>query len=534
MQAVAYKVQEQNVFATSEKKFSDLVARLQMPEVLTLEHSAVEQLVKQEGFEVLRQLVQDHLDLRAHTERDVRDDGPVVGNDGGERTHKRRSARSLETIFGEVTVTRAAYNGRGLSSRHPLDAELNLPMDKYSHGTRREVALEVAKNSYDDTVETLDRTIGAHVPKRQAEELAVRAARDFEEFYRGREEAAEAEQAEAGEVLVLSVDGKGVSMRWDSLREATRKAAAKRTPKLGTRRSKGEKRHTRRMATVAAVHTIEPYERQPEDIVKALRDEAETEHESNANARPTRPRPENKRVWASVENEPAEVIADMFSEALRRDPGLNKQWVALVDGNETQLELLHEQAENKGIVLTVILDLMHVLGYLWKAAWVFNEEGSPEAEDWVKERLLRILQGHSSDVAAGIRRSATRRGLSKEDRKAADKCADYLLKYRDYLHYNQFLAAGLPIATGVIEGACRHLVKDRMDITGARWGLEGAEAVLRLRSLYASGDFDEYWQFHLEQEKLVNHVMSYAGEPPSTRPIPFTSRHERAYLRVVR
>jgi hypothetical protein len=126
----------------------------------------------------------------------------------------------------------------------------------------------------------------------------------------------------------------------------------------------------------------------------------------------------------------------------------------------------------------VTLDFIHVLEYLWKAAHCFHRSGTDEAEAWVRARALRILQGHSSHVAAGMRRSATLQKLPPDARKGVDSCADYLLKYRDYLRYDENLRRGLPIATGVIEGACRHLIKDRMDITGARWGLSGAEAVL--------------------------------------------------------
>ncbi len=157
----------------------------------------------------------------------------------------------------------------------------------------------------------------------------------------------------------------------------------------------------------------------------------------------------------------------------------------------------------------VILDIIHVLEYLWKAAFAFHPQGTQAAQDWVTCRLLRLLQGNSQGVASGMRRSATLQGLSDKARVAIDKCADYLLKYRPYLRYDQYLAAGLPIATGVIEGACRHLIQDRMDITGARWSLKGAEAVLRLRSLRSSKDFDEYWPFHLEQEFERNHASLY-------------------------
>jgi hypothetical protein len=265
------------------------------------------------------------------------------------------------------------------------------------------------------------------------------------------------------------------------------------------------------MATVATVYSTQPFVRQPQDIVAELR---------RVDRMVKRPRPENKRVWASVERPPEVVIAEAFAEAEGRDPQHNKLWVGLVDGNETQLRLLKERAAQSGVVLTIVLDLIHVLGYLWKAAFVFHQEGSEEAQAWVTERLVRLLHGHSSHVAAGIRRSATLRKLSCEQRIPADKCADYLLKYAEFLRYDQYLMAGLPIATGVIEGACRHLIKDRMDLSGARWSLGGAEAVLRLRSLRSSGDFEEYWRFHERRELERNHVAHYAD------PVPLTQRRD--------
>lgn len=152
---------------------------------------------------------------------------------------------------------------------------------------------------------------------------------------------------------------------------------------------------------------------------------------------------------------------------------------------------------------------IHVLEYVWKAAYCFHDNGSEEAEQWVKERALRILQGKASDVAAGMRRSATLRKMNTDERKAVDKCADYLLGYPGMLHYDEFLTKGWPIATGVIEGACRHLIKDRMDITGARWSLQGAEAILKLRSLQSSGDFDGYWAFHKTKSFERNHESRY-------------------------
>lgn len=152
--------------------------------------------------------------------------------------------------------------------------------------------------------------------------------------------------------------------------------------------------------------------------------------------------------------------------------------------------------------LILVLDIIHVLGYLWKAAYAFHAEGSEEARLWVRERLLAILQGRVSSVVAGIRQSATKQGIRGKKRKALDKACNYFLNNKDRMQYDEYLAKGLPIASGAVEGACGHLVKDRMELTGALWDVEqdGAEAVLKIRALDKSGDFDEYWDFHMESE----------------------------------
>jgi hypothetical protein len=292
-------------------------------------------------------------------------------------------------------------------------------------------------------------------------------------------------------------------MHQQDLRELTRKAAQRGQTKLKTRLSKGEKRNRKRMATVATVYTLEAHERTAEAIMGPQKEKGGNSH----------PRARNKRVWASVEREPEAVTQEVFQEALRRDPHKQRQWVMLVDGDEHQLDRILACIETYRADVIIVLDFIHVLEYLWKAAYCFHSQGSQEAETWVAERALEILKGGAKEVAVGMRGSATLRGLSHNQRQSVDKCANYLLKYRAILDYDQYLALGLPIATGVIEGACRHLVKDRMDLTGARWRLQSAEAVLKLRSLNASGDFEEYFGFHKAQELKRNHSSRYA-EPP--------------------
>jgi len=148
--------------------------------------------------------------------------------------------------------------------------------------------------------------------------------------------------------------------------------------------------------------------------------------------------------------------------------------LAVSDGDQKQLRSLAKTATELSVKLIIILDLIHLLEYLWHSAWALFEPTDTKAEEWVSKHLLEILSARSSIVAAALRRSATLRQLSDKQRAPIDKCADYLLKNRDYLHYDQYLAAGYPIASGVIEGACHHIVKDRMEISGARWRLNGA------------------------------------------------------------
>jgi hypothetical protein len=435
----------------------------------------------------------------------------------------RPQERKLETIFGTVSVERAGYGQDGTRSLHPLDAELNLPHERYSLELRRRVAEEAAKGSFDEASESIGKITAGHVPKRQIEELARLAAQDFDAFYELRQ-APPAAIAPPASIMVMSVDGKGVVMRPQDLREQTRKAAKARTHKMGARLSKGEKKNAKRMATVAAVYTIAPLVRKPEDVVA---------ENSSARAQPPRPRPEKKRVWASLEKTPEEVIEKVFEEAGYRDPEHQKKWIALVDGNKPQIRILRRMAKDKGIDLAIIVDVIHVIEYLWDAGRAFHPEAGAELENWVRLRLLEILRGNAGHMAGGMRRSATLRRLASADRKPVDACANYLLTYAPYLNYNHYLAQGFPIATGVIEGACRHLVKDRMEVTGARWSLSGAEAVLCLRALRSSNDFDEYWMFHESQEYERNHRALYAGGimPPTLKP---RQTRKRIHLKAVK
>jgi hypothetical protein len=481
--------------------------KLSTSEMIRAPHSEIEAVCEAEGREWARLMLEEHLAMRAALEKRVE----VTGVDGVERRSARDSERHLETVVGKVAVPRTAYQAPGCEDLHPMDATLNLPRELFSHGLRRLVAKEAARASFDEVVEMAHDWCGASIAKRQVEELAVRAAQDFDAFYEHREPAHEP----GTELLVLSTDGKGIVMRHEDLREATRLAAEKKVNKLETRLTPGEKTNRKRMAQVAAVYSVAPWPRTAAEVLR-------TPTEKDLATR--RPVPRDKRVWASVEKHPRKVIRSAFDEALRRDPERGRRWVVLVDGEPKQLAAVKAEARRVGVKPTILVDVVHVLEYIWKAARGLFGGSTPEAEAWVSDRLLALLTGRSSgQVAQTIRWWASRRELDDVALKMIDNACGYLADRTRtrHMHYAEALRDGLPIATGVIEGACRYLVKDRMDRTGARWSLTGAEAVLRLRAVRASGDFDAYWQFHLARDKERNHTVRYAdGAIPDPLPAP--------------
>lgn len=415
-------------------------------------------------------------------------------------------------MLGRVSVPRLAYQAEGATDLHPMDAALNLPREMFSHGVRRLVAREAARSSFDEVVETVRELTSASIAKRQVEELAIRAALDFDAFYEQRA----ANRAPEDDLLIISTDGKGIVMRHEDLREDTRRAAEKSRRKVETRLASGEKPNRKRMAQVAAVYSIAPFPRTAADILHSMRDADEVDAK--------RPRPTDKRVWASIEKSGRAVIRDAFAEALRRDPERKRRWVVLVDGEPLQLRAVKQEARRAEATVTIVADIVHVLEYVWTAARALFRGTNAKAEKWVGERLLSLLSGRSGgEVAKTIRWWASRTELDDAGCRAIDKACSYLADRTRtrLLRYQDALRDGLPIATGIIEGACRYVVKDRMDRTGARWSLTGAEAVLRLRAIRASKDFDAYWLFHLEQDRQRNHASRYdGGSIPDPLPAP--------------
>lgn len=477
--------QDFSFFSDAKVQLEQIIKRLQSNHCHDKEHGDIEKYIDKEGREIFRCLLQGWLDIKNTNE--VQYYHIHTENEQPLNHVKPQTKRKLTSLFGHVSVKRTGYSQRQQPSQFPLDAELNLANDQYSDGTRYRLSKEVIRGSFDNAIEAINETTGAHIAKRQSLNVIRDIAQDYVPFYKKRQ-FNKAEKTE--DLLILTFDGKGIVMRPEGLRACTQKAA-KKNKKLNSRLSPGEKKDRKRMAQVAAVYTVLPHERSAQSIMKMN----EKKNNVKSFCAPAR----NKRVWASVEREAESVIEEAFLEALQRDPEQNRKWVVLIDGLPQQIRLIKKIMKRLHVETTVVMDFIHVLEYLWKAAWCFFEKGDEKVEKWIAQRAVKILNGQCSQVAKGIRLSATRQKL--EERIGVDKCADYLLKNKERLQYGEALKSGFPIASGVIEGACRHLINDRLDITGARWSLQGAEAVLILRSLKSSGDFEEYWSFHKQQSK---------------------------------
>jgi hypothetical protein len=491
----------ESAFAAARGLFDQVTEELASPETAGLTHSQLENLLGSRMREVTRQLYQDHLRLRAMTEQRLPE---VVDATGVERTRiERGRSRTLATVFGKVTVTRIAYRGDGVADLHPADAVLNLPAGMHSHGLGKLAAVEASRGSFADACERINAMTGAGIGHRQVQELAVGAAADVGSFY----DVLVPAPCTDATTLVLSVDGKGVVIRPEALREATAKAAvAKGGNKMKSRLAAGEKHSRKRMATLGAVYDAEPAKRGVDDIINDP-DPDPGDDDGQGDGRGRRPGPKARSKWltGSVDESAAQVVAAVFDQATHRDRAHRRPWVVLVDGARHQLDLITAEAERRGVTVHIVIDLIHVLEYLWDAAWCLHQAGDPAAEAFVARHARTILGGGAEQVATALEKAARAARLRKNRRKGLDDAVGYLRNKAPYLRYDTALERGWPTATGIIEGACRHLVKDRLDITGARWGLAGAEAVLKLRALRANGDFDTYWTWHEKQEFTRNH-----------------------------
>jgi hypothetical protein len=482
-------------------------------QVVTLD--AMEVLVAERGRELLRGLVQ--LSLDAQAEREVRLP-QVTGADGVRRGRAGRGhGRTMVTRLGKVVVRRIGYRSgvKGAGALFPRDAVLCLPPCGYSWALQQLAEMFCRSGSYEQAHEFVLAATGVSIGGRQLEQIVVAAAADAQRFCQDRDPAAvpqagqqEQEQGPEGQQegcllpLVISADGKGVAMRPEG-RRRTGKAPDERVRTFAKRAGTGEKKGCKRMAETGCVFDVLPPDgppRTPEQVMGLAPGVAGDG-----------PRSVNRWYTCDITASRAETIATLLVQAGRRDPGHARPWIALVDGDNHQIDVLRAEAARQDVTITIMIDFIHVLEYLRKAAWCFHPPRDPAMEDWVTAQGLDILRGRAGEVISRIAQLAEghppRPGSEHE--KIIRKTLHYLQAKQPCLDYPRALANGWPIATGVIEGACRHLVQDRMGITGARWGLQGAQSMLWLRAIAASGDHDAYWAWHITQENHRNHHSRY-------------------------
>lgn len=429
----------------------------------------------------------------------------IPAADGGEwRRLAEKHPRRYVSVFGVFNIERFVYGtreGQKIESV-PLDARLQLPASVYSYVLQDWSQGLCVESAFNPVTKTLQRLLRLDLGVDSLERTNVQMAAEVDHF---RDQRPLPAPEEEGEIFVASADGKGIVMR----RSAD-------DPAPTAHRTKGEKASQKRMATVATVYSVDRYVRTPEEVLAALfRDD----HDQPL---PQRPKPQHKQVWASlprvvgdqVVSSMDKVYADMMEELIQRnrqDHHWLRPMVFLHDGQEALWEARERHLPASG---ANILDLLHVTPRLWQAAHVFHTEGSDAAEAFVRERCLRVLKGQVGGVIRGLREMATKHGLQANKKKTITQICNYLANNQERMHYDEYLAQGYPIASGVIEGACRHLVKDRMERAGMHWTPTGAQAMLDVRSVYVNDEWDAYQEYRIERELATLYPdRALAGDP---------------------
>lgn len=410
--------------------------------------------------------------------------GPTLTQDGRvlrrlEQPHVRRYV----SIFGPIEISRYVYGTRETQKHEviPLDALLALPDSEFSYVLQDWDQSLCVQNSYGQSQATIQRILRLGQSVLSLEQMNGQMAAAVEPFWAQQPVVSEPE----GPILVVTADGKGVPMRRED-------GGAK-----PVRRKKGQKANPKREACVGGVYTIAPFVRSAEEVVdEILRDQRKAE----------RPRPQNKKLHAELtrgiegqESHGKDRIFDWFAEQIRgRNADRAKPIIAVCDGDRALWEKVKALMQTVGLPILCVLDLFHVLERLWLAAHCFHPEGSEEAKAFVAQRLRRLLEGDVGYVIGGLKQMGTKHPLKSSKRQRLAKVITYLENNRSYMRYDVCLAQGYPIGSGVVEGACRHVVKDRMEGTGMHWCIAGAQSMLHLRALYLNGDWDAFQCYRIK------------------------------------
>jgi hypothetical protein len=392
-------------------------------------------------------------------------DGPAL------RYHGQRR-RSYFSVFGKIHFERAYFYAAGAGGATPLDQALDLPEDCYSGLLCDWACFAVTDQSYGASQALFEHMLGVRLPKLALERIVERAAAPVAVFYKHKPPPPTDEE---GPILVVQADGKGVPMVAPSSAQV--------------RRGKGDKRTKKQEAVVTALYSVDPYRRSPQQVVAALMRQGE---QGDTAARPV---PQSKHVWATLAGKDT-ALAHLAEQARKRDGAHIVDRVALTDGAIALQQRVVAQLPE----FTLVLDVIHAVEYLWKAANALLGEGHQGRTAWVSRHLEALLSGAVTEVIAALENDLASRRLCASRREAVETTMGYYRRNAPYMRYDVYLRRGWPIGSGVVEGACGHLVKDRMEQSGMRWSPAGAQSVLDLRSVRLNGDWSLY-QGYLQQGK---------------------------------
>jgi hypothetical protein len=392
----------------------------------------------------------------------------VTHPDGQELAYHSQKRKSYLSVFGKINFHRSYYY-QDKKGYFPLDAVLNLPKKGASDLLTQWRERLAVCDPYHKVGEILADILGQKLcfSTRELSDKIQEDAELAESFYA---QAAPLPLPLNASILVVQADGKGVPM-------------IKALPTEGkVRLGKGEKAAKKKEAIVTCVYTVAAWIRTPKQVCDSFFEKSPTPYASQRIAGPT-----NKRWWATLSGKEAALKFTLKQVASQEGAHITHR-VALTDGSDP----LQRQVKVQLPQFTLILDLVHASEYVWEAANAVLGESSPERTDWVYTRTLQMLSGQTQAVIDAFVKTAQSASCKARVRKVLLKVAGYFERNLAYMRYDEYLAAGFPIATGVIEGACRHLVKDRCELSGMRWTQTGAEGLLRLRSVSENGDFEAY------------------------------------------
>jgi hypothetical protein len=408
--------------------------------------------------------------------------------------------RTYQSVFGSFTLRRTGYGSREGQKVDcvPLDTRLQLPESEFSYLLQDWDQALAVENPYNKVNDVLEKVLGVSQSVDSLERMNRQMAETVSSF---QAEKPIPPPEEEGAILVVSADGKGVPIRRERDAPAIVDHDRKRGPKPGRKKQ----------AVVGAVYTVAPHPRTPQDIVEAL---FRQPHQAHPQTPPARPLPQHKHVRARLsqqggkdETKATQAIFSWLSdEARKRNPTGDKPLVILLDGQKSLWRASEDFLPDAPRV--EILELLHATPRLWDATHLFYPSGSDQALTFVKDRVERILQGQVRSVIRGLRRMGALWKLSPSKKKTLETICTFFQNNQHRMRYNEYLAAGYPIASGVIEGACRHFVKDRMERAGMHWTVEGAQAMLSLRSVALNGDWEAFTQDRIQRqtERLYPHA----------------------------